>query len=102
MDLFHCYNNFVFHLFNNQKGRGKSKTIVGEIPTIDFTFFSYFLPYKMGVLNEKRCKSSGTLALIFISIFIFKESYKPHQFIGILFILLGIYLASTKKLVIPF
>jgi len=46
---------FVFHIFNNQKGRGKSKTIVGEIPTIDFTFFSYFLPYKMGVLNEKRC-----------------------------------------------
>jgi len=53
------FSHFVFHLFNNQKGRGKSKTIVGEIPTIDFTFFSYFLPYKMGVLNEKRCKIFG-------------------------------------------
>ena len=32
------------------------KTIVGEIPTIDFTFFLIFLLCKMGVLNEKRCK----------------------------------------------
>jgi drug/metabolite transporter (DMT)-like permease len=58
--------------------------------------------YNTPFLNNLFIKSSGTLALIFISIFMFKESYKPHQFVGILFILLGIYLASTKKLVIPF
>ena len=48
---------FVFHLFNNKKRRGKSKTIVGEIPTIDFSFFLIFLPNKMGVLNNKRCNN---------------------------------------------
>jgi len=39
------FPHFVFHLFNNQKRRGKSKTIVGEIPTIDFTFFIIFSVY---------------------------------------------------------
>jgi hypothetical protein len=36
--------NFVFHLFipKGTKGRGKSLTIVGEIPTIDFTLFFFF------------------------------------------------------------
>jgi len=58
--------------------------------------------YNTPFLNNLFIKSSGTLALIFISIFMFNESYKSHQFVGILFILLGIYLASTKKLVIPF
>jgi len=37
------------------------KTIVGEIPTIDFTFFLIFLPCKMGVLNEKRCNDLETI-----------------------------------------
>jgi drug/metabolite transporter (DMT)-like permease len=57
--------------------------------------------YNTPFLNNLFIKSSGTLALIFISIFMFNESYKPHQFVGILFILLGVYLASSKKLVFP-
>jgi hypothetical protein len=53
------FSNSVFHLFipNGKNRRGKSKTIVGEIPTIDFTFFLIFLLCKMGVLNEKRCNT---------------------------------------------
>jgi len=40
---------FVFHLFHYQRRTGESKTIVGEIPIIDFTFFLIFLSSKMGV-----------------------------------------------------
>jgi hypothetical protein len=32
-----------------KKRTGKSKTIVGEIPTIDFTFFIFFNVVKIGV-----------------------------------------------------
>jgi hypothetical protein len=39
------FSNFVFHHFR-KKGSGKSKTIVGEIPTIDFMLFYIFLPWK--------------------------------------------------------
>jgi len=47
-----CENKkIVFRLLQQQKRRRKSKTI-----NIDFTFFLIFLSYKMGVLNEKRCK----------------------------------------------
>ena len=38
------FSNFVFHIFKSRREKGiwKSKTIVGEIPTIDFTFFLFF------------------------------------------------------------
>jgi len=45
------FSHFVFHLFNNQKRRGKSKTII-----IDFTFLDFFNSVKIGVLNVQRCK----------------------------------------------
>jgi hypothetical protein len=32
-----------------KQGRRKSKTIVSEIPTIDFTLFYYFFAVKIGV-----------------------------------------------------
>ena len=38
-----------FQISSFTSSRRKSKTIVGEIPTIDFTFFLIFLPFKMGV-----------------------------------------------------
>ena len=43
------FSNSVFHLFKYKNRRGKSKTIVGEIPTIDFMLFLIFLFCKMGV-----------------------------------------------------
>jgi len=52
--------------------RGKSKTIVGEIPTIDFMLFLIFLSCKMGVLNEKRCKIINNLIYIYLLLFINK------------------------------
>ena len=51
------FSNFVFHFFKNKIRRGKSKTIVGEIPTIDFTFLDFFNSVKIGVLNVQRCKN---------------------------------------------
>jgi drug/metabolite transporter (DMT)-like permease len=75
-----------------------------SILTIVSSIFIYEMDknHNTPFLNNLFIKSSGILALIFISIFMFNESYKPHQFVGILFILLGIYLASTKKLLFPF
>jgi len=40
------FSNSVFHLFKYKNRRGKSKTIVGEIPTIDFMLFLIFCPVK--------------------------------------------------------
>ena len=45
------FPHFVFHLFNNKKRRGKSKTII-----IDFTFLDFFNSVKIGVLNVQRRK----------------------------------------------
>jgi len=68
------------------------------------TIISGFLMFEMDknhntpFLNSIFVKSAGILGLIAMSIFLFKESYKAHQFVGVAFILFGIYLASTKKL----
>jgi hypothetical protein len=43
------FSNFVFHFFKNKNRRRKSKTIVGEIPTIDFTILIIFYAVKIGV-----------------------------------------------------
>lgn len=50
------------------------------------------------LLNSLFVKSAGTIALVCIGIFMFEESYKLHQFIGIGLILIGIYLASSKRI----
>ena len=62
--FFTSYANFVFHFFKNKTRRRKSKTIVGEIPTIDFTLFLIFFAFKMGVLNEKMCKIIDIIKII--------------------------------------
>jgi len=40
------FSNFVFHHFQYKKRSGKNYTIVGHIPTIDFTFLVIFYSVK--------------------------------------------------------
>ena len=57
-----CFQISSFTSSNKQKEDEK----VGKIPTIDFTFFLIFLPCKMGVLNEKRCKTINNTYFILV------------------------------------
>jgi drug/metabolite transporter (DMT)-like permease len=50
------------------------------------------------LLNSLFVKSSGIIAVICVGIFMFGESYKLHQFIGMGLILFGVYLCSSKKI----
>jgi hypothetical protein len=47
-------NNYIFKYKNR---RGKSKTIVGEIPTIDFMLFLIFCPVKWAFEMRKGVKA---------------------------------------------
>jgi drug/metabolite transporter (DMT)-like permease len=50
------------------------------------------------LLNSLFVKSAGIIAVICVGIFMFKESYQLHQFIGIALILIGVYLCSSKEI----
>lgn len=54
--------------------------------------------YNTPLINSVFLRAISSISLIFIGIFIFKENYKIHQFIGIFLIILGIYLTSQKNL----
>lgn len=54
--------------------------------------------YNTPLINSVFLRAMSSISLIFIGIFIFKENYKIHQFIGIFLIILGIYLTSQKNL----
>ena len=68
--------------FKNKNRKRKSNTIVGEIPTIDFTIFYVLVPI-MGVLNVQRCKKClGIFAPLFSKKWIKKwirSIYKVHH-----------------------
>lgn len=48
------------------------------------------------LLNTIILKAVGTLALLFVGIFIFKESYEIRHYLGIILTLVGVYLCSSK------
>ena len=50
------------------------------------------------LINSMFLKAISMIALICVGIFIFKEKYKMHQYIGLLLVLLGMYLISQKTL----
>ena len=54
--------------------------------------------YNTPLMNSIFLRSISTIALIFIGIFVFNESYQSHQLFGIFLIILGIYLTSQKSL----
>jgi drug/metabolite transporter (DMT)-like permease len=54
--------------------------------------------YNTPLVNTIFLKSISMIAVVCVGIFIFKENYKIHQFIGILMVILGMYLISQKTL----
>ena len=57
--------------------------------------------YNTPLMNSIFLKSISTIALIFIGMFIFNETYEMHQIFGIFLVILGIYLTSQKSLGFP-
>jgi len=43
-------------------------------------------------------KSISTIAILGVGVFIFRENYKLHQFLGMCMIIIGIFLTSQKYL----
>lgn len=54
--------------------------------------------YNTPLINSMFLKAISMIALICVGIFIFKEKYKLHQFIGLLLVLLGMFFISQKNL----
>lgn len=54
--------------------------------------------YNTPFINSIFLRSISMIALLFIGIFIFNESYNMHQLFGVFLVILGIYLTSQKKL----
>ncbi len=54
--------------------------------------------YNTPLMNTMFLKSISTIVLICVGIFIFKEKYKMHQYIGFFLVLCGMYLISQKTL----
>lgn len=54
--------------------------------------------YNTPLMNSVFIKSISTIALIFIGMFVFNETYEIHQIFGIFLVILGIYLTSQKSL----
>jgi multidrug transporter EmrE-like cation transporter len=50
------------------------------------------------LINSLFMKSAGAIALLCVGIFLFEESYKIHQIVGIGLILFGVYLVSSNKM----
>jgi hypothetical protein len=67
------------------------------------TIFSAIIVYELDknhntpFLNTLFMKSAGIIVALCVGIFMFEESYKLHQIVGIGMILFGVYLASSKK-----
>jgi len=53
--------------------------------------------YNTPLLNAVILKAVGTLALLCVGIFIFKESYEARHYFGILLTMVGLYLCSSKS-----
>jgi len=83
--------------YNNLKYQEIICIIILAILTVISGLFIFELDknYNTPLLNSMYLKAFSTVALIIIGIFIFEESYKLHQFIGLLFIFLGVYLTSV-------
>jgi len=57
--------------------------------------------YNTPLMNSVFIKSISTIALIFIGMFVFNETYEMHQIFGIFLVILGIYFTSQKSLGLP-
>jgi drug/metabolite transporter (DMT)-like permease len=53
--------------------------------------------YNTPLINSIFIKAISFISVICVGVFIFKESYKIHQILGICLIIIGIYLASQKN-----
>jgi drug/metabolite transporter (DMT)-like permease len=54
--------------------------------------------YNTPLINSMFMKSMSMIALVCVGVFVFKENYKMHQYIGISLVLCGMYLISQKTL----
>ena len=55
--------------------------------------------YNTPLINSIFLKAISMIAIICVGIFIFKEKYKMHQFVGFLLMLIGMYLISQNKMI---
>jgi len=54
--------------------------------------------YNTPLINSMFLKAGSLIALVCVGIFIFRENYKIHQFMGIFLVILGMYLISRNTL----
>jgi len=54
--------------------------------------------YNTPLINSIYMKSISTIAILGVGVFIFRENYKLHQFLGMFMIISGIFLTSQKSL----
>jgi len=54
--------------------------------------------YNTPLINSMFLKAGSLIALVCVGIFIFRENYKIHQFMGIFLVILGMYLISQNTL----
>jgi uncharacterized membrane protein len=54
--------------------------------------------YNTPFVNSMLMKAMSMIALVCVSVFVFKENYKMHQYIGFFLVLCGMYLISQKTL----
>jgi uncharacterized membrane protein len=54
--------------------------------------------YNTPLINSMFLKACSLIALVCVGIFIFRENYKIHQFMGIFLVILGMYLISRNTL----
>lgn len=105
---------YIFYLLTSKKTTFSK--IVSNIQSLNFTeigclfmmavltvissllIFDLDKNYNTPLLNSVFLRSISTIALIFIGIFVFKESYQYHQYFGIFLIISGIYLTSLKTI----
>lgn len=71
-----------------------------SILTIIYAIFMFEVDkhHNSPLINSLFMKSAGAIALLCVGIFIFEESYKIHQIMGIGLILFGVYLVSSNKI----
>jgi drug/metabolite transporter (DMT)-like permease len=73
--------------------------IILSVITVSSTiiFLEFDKDYNTTFTNSIIMKVVSSLAVIFISVFIFKEKYYTHQIIGMFLTVIGIILLTTKK-----
>jgi drug/metabolite transporter (DMT)-like permease len=54
--------------------------------------------YNTPLINSMFMKAMSMIALVCVGVFVFKENYKMHQYIGVFFVLCGMFLISQKTL----